>query len=96
MQVFRCAQGFDRADFMAVGLDCKDQAGAHRFTIKEDGAGAADAMFAANVRADQAQVVAQEITQQQAGLPLRVHTLPLTVTGNGKSLLMLTSSSWRG
>ena len=58
VQVIYRSQALDRLDFMSVGLDCKDQAGTHRFTIEQNGAGAADPVFAANVRAGQAEFVA--------------------------------------
>ena len=55
---------------MSVGLHREHQAGAHRLAVEEDRAGAADAVLAADVRAGQAELVAQEVAQQQARLDL--------------------------
>jgi hypothetical protein len=43
---------------VAVGLHREEQAGAHRLAVEEHGAGAADAVLAADVGAGQAEVVA--------------------------------------
>jgi hypothetical protein len=67
MQIIWSAQAFDGANLMPVGLGCKDQARAHRETIEDDGAGAAYAVFTADMRTRQSQVMAQEVTQEKAG-----------------------------
>ena len=41
------------------------QTGHHRHAVQQDGTGAADAMLAADVGPGQAQLVAQEVAQQQ-------------------------------
>ena len=47
---------FDRPDLGAVGLHREQQAGAHRDAVELDGARAADAVLAADVRAGQAEL----------------------------------------
>ena len=64
----------------AVGLHREDRAGLRAAAVDEDGAGAALAGVAADVRAGQAQLLAQEVDEQHAGLDVRpCATLPLTV-----------------
>ncbi len=57
-------EALDGREFVAVGLHRQHQAGADRDTIEQNGAGAADAMLAADMGAGQPQFVAQEIAQQ--------------------------------
>ena len=45
---------------MIFGLHGQHQAGAHRLSVEQDGAGAADALFAGEVRAGEMELVAQE------------------------------------
>ena len=61
-------QAFDRGDVGAVGLHREHGARLHRLAVDQHGARAADAGFAADVRAGQAQGVAQEVNEQQTGL----------------------------
>ena len=69
VQIVRAGvQTLDGRHLPAIRLHGEEQAGADGFTVEEYGAGAADAVLAADVRARQAQVVAQEIAQQQARL----------------------------
>ncbi|GAB3360369.1 hypothetical protein GCM10027360_22030 [Amycolatopsis echigonensis] len=56
---------FDGADVRAFALHGESEAGAHRRTVDEDGARAADAVFASGVGARQAQPVAEEVRQQE-------------------------------
>ena len=62
------AEAFDRLDAAAVGLHREHQAGARAVAVDQHGAGAADAMLAADMGAGQAQRVTQEIGKQQARL----------------------------
>src|SRR6185312_3792671 len=58
----------DGLDAAAVGLHRKHAAGAGREPIEQDGAGAAHAVFAADMRAGQADLVADEVREQQPWL----------------------------
>src|SRR5262245_58986198 len=58
----------DRGDPRAVGLDREHDARARGLTVEQNGARAADAMLAADVRARQSEVLAQEVHQQLARL----------------------------
>ena len=60
----------DGLDLGAVGLHGEQQAGADGDAVEPDGAGAADAVLAADVRAGQPERVAQEVGEQQARLDL--------------------------
>ena len=52
----------------AFGLHREHQAGAHRLAVDQHGAGAADAVLAADMGAGEPQLVAQAIGQRQARL----------------------------
>ena len=52
----------------AVGLDGEHQAGARGLAVDEDGAGAADAVLAADVGAGEPEVLAQEVDEELARL----------------------------
>ena len=60
-------QALDGGDRVVLGGDGEHQARAHRLAVDEDGAGAADAVLAADVGAGEPEVVAQEVRQQPAG-----------------------------
>src|SRR5271170_4141074 len=68
MQFVAVGEAFDGADLLAVGLDCEHQAGAHRLVVDDDGAGAADAMLAADMGAGQPAIVADGVDQRFARL----------------------------
>src|SRR4029450_6679240 len=72
-------QAFHRLDLAPVGLHAEDEAGSRRKAVEQDGAGAADTVLAAHVRARVAQVVAQDVGQRPAGLDLDL--LGATVDG---------------
>src|SRR5437763_11425326 len=57
-------QRLHRHDLLSVRLDGKGDARADRLTVHEHRAGAADAMLAADVDAEEAEVLAQEIHQE--------------------------------
>ena len=57
-----------RGDLAAVGLHREHEAGAHRLTVEQHRARAADAVLASGMGAGQAQGVAQEIDQGQTPL----------------------------
>jgi hypothetical protein len=70
VQVLHGTQSFDGLDLVAIRLDGKHQAGTHGQTIIQYGAGAANAMFAADVGSSQIQFLAQEIAQQETRVDL--------------------------
>ena len=63
-------QALDGGDGVSVGLHREHQAGAHRRAVDQHGAGAADAVLAAGMRAGQQQLVAQAVEQARARLDL--------------------------
>ena len=78
-------QSFHGGDFLSIGLHREHQAGAHRLTVEQHGAGAAHAVLAADVRAGQFQMMSQEITEQQAGFHCTVVVLPVNAEADGDS-----------
>ena len=60
----------DRGDLMPVRLHGEHQARARGEVIEQDRAGAADAVLAAEMRAGEAEAVAQEIGERQPHLDL--------------------------
>jgi len=63
-------QGLHGGYLLAVRLDGEYEARAHRFPVEQDGAGAADAVFAADVRAGEPQRGAEKVGEEQAWLHL--------------------------
>ena len=61
-------QPLDGGDLGAVRLHGEHQAGARGLAVDEDGAGAADAVLAADVGAGQLEILAQEVHQELARL----------------------------
>ena len=61
-------QAFDGLDLMPVGLRRQHDAGARRLAVEEDGAGAADAVLAPDVRAGETEILAEKVAQQQPRL----------------------------
>src|SRR3954451_3513577 len=61
-------QPLDGLDVQVVGLDAEHEAGARRLALDEHGAGATDAVLAADVRAGEAEVVAQHVGERAPGL----------------------------
>jgi len=57
----RWRDAFDGGDLVAVGLYREHQAGARRLAVEQHGAGAADAVLAAGMRAGETEIVAQAI-----------------------------------
>jgi fructose-specific phosphotransferase system component IIB len=56
-------------------LHRKNKAAAHHLAVEPHGTGAADAVFAADMRSGQAEIVAQEIDQRLARRNARLHVL---------------------
>jgi hypothetical protein len=67
-ELFGVGQSFDRLDGAAVGLHRQHQAAAHDLAVHADGAGTAHAVLAADVRAGEAELLAQEVDQVLARL----------------------------
>ena len=57
-------QALDGLDLAVVDLDAEHEAGARRRAVDQHGAGAADAVLAADVRPGVAEVVAQHVRQR--------------------------------
>jgi hypothetical protein len=55
VQRIRRAHALDRLDLVAVRLDAEQQAAAHRLAVEEHRAHTADAVFAGEMRAGQAE-----------------------------------------
>ena len=64
----RVGQALDGLDLGAVALHRQHQAAAHDLAVDAHGAGAADAVLAADVAAGEAEILAQEIDQRLARL----------------------------
>src|SRR5207253_10930071 len=72
-------QAFHRGDLRALGLDREDGAGLHRLAIEQHRASAAVGGVAADVRAGQAQVLAEQVDEKQSRLDL--HAVRSAVDG---------------
>jgi hypothetical protein len=68
MELAVLLEPLDRHELLALGLDGEHRAGLHGPVVQENGAGAAMGRVAADVRAGQAQHVAQQVDQQEARL----------------------------
>ena len=78
-------EALDGRDLGAVGLDREQHAALHRLAVEEDRAGAAVAGVAADVRARQVEVVADEVDEQLARLDLAL--VALAVDGDRDRVL---------
>ena len=72
----------DSEDIMAVCLHREHQAGAGGAIVEQDGASAADAVLAAQMRAGEAELMAAEIGQRDADLYLFFIALAVHGYGN--------------
>src|SRR5437870_13357240 len=72
-------QAFHRGDLRALGLDREDRARLHRIAVEQHRAGAAVRGVAADVRAGQAQVLAEQVDEKQSRLDL--HAVRSAVDG---------------
>src|SRR5215470_3548461 len=79
VQPFTLLQSFDGADAVTFRLHSEHQAGAYRFAIDENCAGAADAVLAADMRADLTAIVADNIDERATWLD--GHRVVLAVDG---------------
>ena len=68
VQLIALGQAFDRHDFGAVRLDREDRAGFGASAVDEHRAGAALTRIAADVRAGEVEVFAQEVDEEHAWL----------------------------
>ena len=73
--------------FAAFGLHREDQAGAHRLAVDQHGAGAADAVLAADVGAGEAKLMAQAVGERQARLDIDADLLAVDFEFGGHVLL---------
>src|SRR3712207_769863 len=64
VQLVAGGQALDRGELGSVGLDGEQQAGPDRFTVHQHRAGAAHAVLAADVRAGEAEVLAEEVGER--------------------------------
>src|ERR1700722_8218182 len=81
-----CGDALYGGDTMTVGLDGKHQAGTDGRAVEENGAGAADPMFAANMGAGEFQMFAQEIRQIEPWLHMRLISYAVDVNADGDAL----------
>jgi len=70
VQLAVARQSFDSGDLCTISLNGEYRAGLNCLALHQDGAGAANARFAADVRTGQLAVVAQEMDQQGAWFDL--------------------------
>ena len=63
-----CRQAFDRRDLVAVHLHAEERAGLHRLAVQQHRAGAATRRVATDVRASEAEPLAQDVNEQLARL----------------------------
>jgi tetratricopeptide (TPR) repeat protein len=86
IQRIRCGrQTFDRGDLAAVRLHGEEEARPDRLSIEQHGAGAAYPVLATDVSAGEAELVAEEVAQQQAGFrgAVEVNAVDADVYPNG-------------
>ena len=76
------AEPLDRHDLRALGLHRQHQAGAHRVAVDDDRTGAAHPMLTADMRAGQAEPVAQAIGEGRARLDLDLGRLAIDREGD--------------
>jgi len=81
-------QTFYRGNTGSVRLDGEHQTGPHRFAVHDDGAGAAHAMLAAEMRPCQTQTITQAIGQSQARLDCQCHGVAVYRETNGNSAVV--------
>jgi hypothetical protein len=68
MQFAILGQTFNGGDLGAVRLHGEQRAGFHRLAIEQDGAGAANARFTADMCASQLAIVTEEVDEESARL----------------------------
>ena len=91
----RWREAFHRPDLAAVDLHGEREAGARRLAVDDDRAGAADAVLAADMGAGCADLVAQEIGQQQPRFGLARARAAVQREANGMSLASRPSAHCR-
>ncbi len=91
------ADAFDGLDPGAVALHRQHQAAAHHHAVDAHGAGAADAVLAADMAAGEPSVVAQEIDQRLARIDALAHLLAVHREGDVVETFAhpRTSANWR-
>ena len=68
---------FDGGDLMPVGTDREGDAGSRRLPVEQDGAGTTNAVFTADMRAAEPQVVPQEVGEQPPYRHRGLHRTPV-------------------
>jgi len=87
MQLAALGEALDGRDMRAVAGDGERRAGFDRAAVDMNDAGAALRRVAADMRAGEAQVFAQVLSQQGAGIDIRRHRLAVDRHGNGNHRL---------
>ena len=87
-QLVALRQALDRRNLKAVRLHRKNEARAHRRTISDYCARAAHAMFAANMRAGELEIMARQSASVVRGSTAASHALPLTLNRTFFGLLI--------
>jgi len=64
----RAGEALDSPQIVAVGLNREHDARSNGLAVEQDGAGAADTVLAADVRAGEPEIVSDEIAEEQAWL----------------------------
>ncbi len=77
-------ESLDRRDLMSFDLSGGDQTGADRFTVQQDGAGAAVAGVTADLGSHQSQVLAKHFGQTLHRRDCRVHAFSIDRKCNGR------------
>src|ERR1700692_2047428 len=85
MQCAHVPKRLARLDGQSIGLDGEAETGLCRDAFKQDGAGAAHTVLAADMRSGQTQLVTNEVAQQQAGLDVAL--VPRAVHSHRDALL---------
>src|SRR5262249_49129110 len=83
MELAVLCKALDRGDLGTRRLDGEHRAGLHRAPVHVDDARAALAGVAADMRAGESELVAQEIDEQRAVLGIDRYRLPVHLHGNG-------------
>src|SRR5690348_17984283 len=75
MELVAVSEAFDRGDLRALGLHRQQGAALDRVAVHVDDTGAALAGIAADMGPGEAQMLAQELNQQRAGLDIALNRL---------------------
>jgi hypothetical protein len=90
--VCRWRKAFNRSHVAAIYLHREREAGSRRITVNIDGARAADPVLASDMGAGHADLMAQKIRQQHAGLGFAGTWLAVEIEANGVPPVCLPSA----